>query len=70
MRFFENLRSGQVTFRAGPVQRTIPVRESDTNLIRLPAIRLVPGDHIVEGWLSAENEFYAPLYVELAKTSK
>ncbi len=69
MRFFKDLRPGHVTIRVGPVQRTVPVMDSTTNLIQLPGIRLLPGDHILEGWLSSGNEFYAPLYIELARKS-
>jgi hypothetical protein len=69
MRFFDDIRAGDVTFRVGSIQRTVAVTEDSTNLIQLPDIRLLPGNHILEGWLFSENEFYAPIYIELARKS-
>jgi len=65
MRFFKDLGPGKATFRVGPVQRTIQVSDSLTDLVTLRDVRLLPGDYIAEGWFDWDNQFYAPVYIEL-----
>lgn len=65
IRFFGNPGAGSVTFRAGPVQRTIRVEAPGSDLIYMRDIRLIPGDHMLEAWFGSGNEFYAPIYVEI-----
>jgi arylsulfatase len=69
MRFFQDTGLGTVTFRVGPIQRTVSVTEDSTDLIHLQDIRLLPGDHMLEGWIFSADEFYAPIYIEIARKS-
>ncbi len=69
MRFFQDTGPGTATFRVGPIQRTVPVTEDSTDLIHLQDIRLLPGDHMLEGWIFSADEFYAPIYIEIARKS-
>lgn len=69
MRFFQDPGPGTATFRVGPIQRTVTVTEDSTNLIHLKDIRLLSGEYMLEGWIFSENEFYAPIYIELVRKS-
>jgi arylsulfatase len=65
MRFFEKLGPGNATFRLGPVQRTVPVTDSLTDLVEYRDVFLLAGDYVAEGWYAWENQFYAPIYIEI-----
>jgi arylsulfatase A-like enzyme len=65
IRFFQNPGAGSVTFRAGPVQRTINIESPGADLIHMQEIRLLPGDHMLEAWFNSGEKFYAPIYVEI-----
>jgi arylsulfatase len=69
LRFFENPGAGNVTFRAGPVQRTINIESPGSSLIQMRGIRLLPGDHMLEAWFNSGEMFYAPIYVEIDSRS-
>jgi arylsulfatase len=65
MRFFEEVGPGSATFRIGPVQRTVSVKDQATDLVELEDVILLSGDYIVEGWYVWDNQFYAPIYIEI-----